>query len=146
MWPSHRQPSGFGGDPCLAIEINCTGRRNGLGTDGTSNGSSSHGADVIRMNCAYPDNLDRTVHDITQGAPAQTWNMGCAAGGSQSGKSNWACGISVGDASIMWLDGCTSYGGPTDIETLAAASTVYVANFTGAGSNTGSGTIASYTP
>lgn len=141
------QPSGFGGEPCLALELDCIGRGNGWSPSlaGTSNGSSSHGADVIRVNSVYHHNRDRTVHDIQQGRASRSWNLGCDARDSQLGAANWANGINAADTSIMWLDGCKSSGGPVDIEVTAAAK-VFTSGFTGAGVNTGAGTVAAYTP
>lgn len=142
------QPAPSGGLASFAIEIGTIGRGNGYIVDATCNGSSSHGAPVIRVNAVHKNNKDRNVHDIDQNNIGQTWNMGCSASASKNDYANWATGISGGsNTTKMWLDGCTSSGGSTDIQ-VYASTTVYTDGFTGGGTNSinESGTITTYTP
>jgi hypothetical protein len=143
-------PFASNGDPAaLAIEVGCSGRGNGRNTNGTNNGSTTHGGYVIRTNGAYHDNQDRNLHDIdAKSVQAQSWNMGCAARDPQTSDANFTAGIVGGsDTALMWLDGCVSSGGSFDIQANAGA-TVYQSGFTGDASNStnDSATITTYTP
>lgn len=119
------KPSSAGGSAPIAIEIGCSFRKNGRDASGTSNASSGHGAKVIRANTLGIGNKDWTFHDIDQsGNQGQTWNLGCIAGDPVNpAVANWAAGISGGsDTTLVWLDGCKSYGAATyDLAANASA-------------------------
>ncbi|PIE06590.1 MAG: hypothetical protein CSA74_11635 [Rhodobacterales bacterium] len=142
------QPASAGGAAPFVLEIGCTGRGNGFVTDNICNGSSSHGAAIIRVNGSYTGNKNRNVHDIDQdGQIGETWNLGCTARDPVMDYANWAAGHTTGGVTKMWLDGCTSSGGRYDIEANGSAS-VFLSGFTGAGTNdvNGSGSIEAYVP
>ncbi len=136
--------SPFGGPGPVVIEIDCVGRWNGADSEGTNNGSTMHSAGtIVRVNGKYHNNQDRNVHDIDD---CFSWNMGCISTDSQTGNSNFACGVGDSDDSIMWLDGCVSSGSPVDIEANGALTTVYTFDFIGEAVNGGNGTITNYQP
>lgn len=129
---------------CEVIEIDCIGRYNGLDAEGTNNGSTMHdGGWIIRVNGDYHHNQDRNVHDISD---SFSWNLNCSASDSQTGNANFAAGVGGEDVTKMWLDNCVSSGSDADIEAYGSGVNVYTSNFTGDSVNTGSGTVAAYTP
>ena len=135
----------FGGESPFAIEIDCQMRWNGFSNSGSINGSSGHGARVLRVGGDYHHNKDRSIHDIDEnGHVCQSWNLGVTSRDSQDNEANFAVGISGGtDVGHMWLDGCTSSGSTGGVVSYAAT-TLHTYNLTtDAGA---SGNVVSYVP
>lgn len=133
----------FGSAGPQVFEVDCVARRNGLDSTDTNNGSTTHETSmVIRVNGDYRFNQDRCVHDVTA---AFSWNIGCRSGNSLTGNAAWAAGNTPTDTTKMWLDNCTSEGGP-DLETQGNA-VIYTAGHvaTGTGNVAGSN-VQTYTP
>jgi hypothetical protein len=117
---------------CEAIEINCTGFKNGRDADaanGANNGSTAHeGVKVLRLNCAYFENQNRNIHDIGN---TKVWMIDCIAAetgfrGTSEGSANFAFGRSAGDLTEAWLDNPRSDGGAdTDLITYNGATVHY---------------------
>lgn len=81
------------------LEVNCSGRNNGI-SGGSNNGSTSHGNyRGIRVGCDYYDNQGANVADVGN---AKSYNVGVVAGGSTDYKQDFYTD------SEMWVDGCLS--------------------------------------
>jgi len=124
-----------------AIELDCQGINNGIGSEAnTNNGSTMHDAgSIVRVNGLYHSNKGPNVADVGE---AQSWNLGCeahstlaaAAGGSQS---NWYC------SGAMWLDRCRSYGSSFDL-VVEPTYTIFHKALISNGAMEGDGTITTY--
>lgn len=92
-----------------AIEINCVGRFNGIGTgNNIDNGSTLHEfCKAIRINGIYHNNEGRNVHDINDSV---SWNIGCFGFDSvallDAAKEDFASWHNA----KMWLYKCSAYG------------------------------------
>jgi hypothetical protein len=124
------------------VEINCTGRDNGL-SGNSDNGSTIHdGGSAVRLMGSYTRNIGRNIHDIGTGTLA--WLLGCLSTDSRHTVSPINYGSGDGSSTTtLWLDSCTSSVSATDIECNVNC-LAHLRNFSGAGSNTGSGTIDTY--
>jgi hypothetical protein len=100
------------------VEIECIGHHNGLGESGNNNGTTMHdGGRSIRINCDYSHNMNRNIHDISDGT--ESWLLGVSSGDAQTTESvdpydnaNFMFGrISNIDTTFAWLDSCVSNGG-----------------------------------
>ena len=99
------------------VEIECLGHHNGLQESGNNNGTTMHdGGRSIRINCDYSYNMNRNIHDISDGT--ESWLLGTAAGSSQTSSldpydnANFMFGRSgYVDTTKVWLDSCRSVGG-----------------------------------
>lgn len=96
---------------CSSVEINCTGRDNGVSyKNGINNGSTSHDASrAIRVNGIYLRNGGPNLADVSG---AQSWNVGCTVGVSSGASASRRIGIMSGDntgvGAEIWLDSCTT--------------------------------------
>lgn len=136
-----------------AIEIDCIARWNGRGGDPANNSSSNHSGPSIRIRTQvgygdYGHSEHRGIHDIkdsTVSEVSRSWHMGITSHDSRNGYANFAVTTGTGGAPLMWNDNCTSYGATYDRES-GTGCTMYNANFTGSATDTGAGTITTYTP
>ncbi len=104
--------------PPITFEFNCIWRSGGHEPGGTNNGSTMHdGGIIIRVGCLVYLNQNRNIHDVNN---AYSWNLGVISRDSRSGINsvNFAAGTGpTADATMMWLDSCTSSGSVYDYET-----------------------------
>lgn len=107
---NYHQSSGLPRKLPRAIEINCVGRKNGIGrgTD-ADNGSTMHdGGKIIRINGEYYNNEGPNVHDINAGT--QSWNLGCVSRNSWAVSASRRSNYRIETNGEMWLDSCTGHG------------------------------------
>lgn len=144
----------FGSTVADAIEWNCNAGYNGVRISGsTSNGSSSHGGNTLRVRTKaawglYHHSYARGVHDISDGLghDSYTWNVGIVVRDGMSTYTNFAIGLGASDPSRMWNDGVTSDGSTSDFEAPLLSIMRNAANVVTDGVNIGAGTHTSYTP
>jgi hypothetical protein len=132
----------------LAIEVDCIAQGNGLDGAAQDNSSSSHGIPIIQVKTkagygVYKDAAGRGIHHILETQPMMAWLMGVDVSNSGGGEANIALD---GSGSKMWLHNVTSSGAAFDINARTAGSNVYTYGFVGSATNTGPGTITTYTP
>ena len=132
------------------VEIGCRGVYNGLtASPGSENGSTTHNnVRSIRINGIYTHNMDRNIHDITE---TRNWLMGCQSGFAQNGSTNKYANANFvfgregqTDATLAWLDGCTSLGGSASDLGAYGDSVVKTRDVFGMNITDGDGTIESY--
>jgi hypothetical protein len=119
-----------------AVEINCTGRYNGMADD-NDNGSSIHdGGSIVRINGIYHDCNGPVIHDISNGTTS--WSLGCSSHDSTNVaiNANWKSGATGSTGTKMWLDCCDSYGSDLDI-IIEEDSFCYIKDFQGQGNYEG---------
>lgn len=146
----HYDPNGFGSIAGAGIELDCIGRWNGRSpTAGTNNNSSSHGGTTVRLKTQagwgdYHHAENRGIDDIFAVQNALSWHLGITSRDSRNSNSNFKIGLGS-HAEKQWNDTVTSSGATYDFETLTGATAYLFDVLTGA-TNTGSGTITTYTP
>jgi hypothetical protein len=118
------------------LEVDCRAVNNGYQSTPADNGSTVHEAvRIVRLNGDYRENKARNVHDVDV---SQSWNLGCNAQDPQlqttvADSFNFgAGGTGTEDATLMWLDSCTSEGAEADIRGNGEA-TIKIRKFTGEG-------------
>jgi hypothetical protein len=114
-----------------AIEINCTGKYNGVIGNNSNQGSTIHdGGQIIRINGMYYGNSGSNIAD--SGTGTKSWNIGCVAFESNAVAETDSRNVNYyayQDASII-LDTCTGFGSEYNV---GGAGNIYIRNprFTG---------------
>lgn len=142
----------FSSTPATGIELDCIGRWNGTDGSGANNNSSNHSGPTIRVATqtgkgVYHHAENRGIHDIKDTSISQSslsWHLGITVRDSRNGYSNLGCGSGTG-APKMWNDTVTSSGATNDQEAQVGA-TIYDFDLVRSATDTGTGTITTYTP
>lgn len=119
--------------PLIANEFNCIGRRNGFDLAESNNGTTMHdGGYSVRLNCSYPENQNRNVHDINS---SQNWLVNCIARdatGPINNRYDFIAGAGDStDNTITVLQNCTGIGSTYNLATWQGALTsskLYISN------------------
>ena len=99
---------GVGGNVANGIEINCTGRNNGV-LSAANQGSTTHfTGKLIRVNGTYADNANDQIADV--GGDTRSWNLGCTLGPKGIGAGSGAQAGNDATDTRMWFDGCVFTG------------------------------------
>jgi hypothetical protein len=107
-----------------AIEVNCVGRNNGIGSGSNiNNGSTVHeGVAIVRVNGHYHGNEGPNVADANE---SMSWNIGCYAHDSVATADASKIDFSVYNTAKMWLYRCNAYGDSVVNLNQADTSTLY---------------------
>lgn len=106
------------------IEVNCTGRDNGVPGTATNNGSSTHdGMTVVRVGGSYFRNHGPNLPDVNG---SKAWMLGTVAGDSRSPPGNQADLFIEG---TLWCDGCRSTGRRQSLRVYSSGSMAFLRAF-----------------
>ncbi len=126
----------------VALEVDCVGNSNGYSGSLTSNGSTAHGATVIRCGGRYLNNKGPNVVDV---ASSKSVTLGAMIGASRATAGTQKTNVaSDGATGKMYLADCYLDGkGTQDLYSINAGSVIYL-RATGYSGVTGSGTVSTW--
>ena len=126
----------------VALEVDCVGNSNGYSGAHTSNGSTAHGATVIRCGGRYQNNEGPNVADVVS---SKSVTLGAMIGASRATAGTQRTNVaSDGATGKMYLADCYLDGlGTQDLWTIGAGSVIYL-RATGYNGAIGTGTVSTW--